>query len=148
MAGIRFSAVTGEVATGTSTKTILQILAAANHQVLVDEIAVSFQGTSATDAPILVEVLRQNSAGTMTSLTPKKVHDGDDESLQVSAQHSATAEPTAGDVLLAQLVHPQSGYTWQAPFARQIKVKGGSRLGVRVTAGVGVDCVCRMFGEE
>jgi hypothetical protein len=148
MAGVRFAAVTGEVATGTSAKTILQVVAASNQRVLVDEVAVSFKGMSATDAPILVEVLRQTTAGTMSSLTPRKLHDGDDESLQVTAQHSATSEPTAGDVLLAQLIHPQTGYTWQAPFGRQLHVKGGGRLGVRVTAGVSVNCVARVVAEE
>jgi hypothetical protein len=148
MAGVRFALATGEIATGTSAKTVLQLIAATNQRVLIDEVAVSFKGTSATDAPILVEVLRQSTAGTMSSLTPRKLHDGDDESLQTTAQHSATVEPTGGDVLLAQLVHPQTGYTWQAPFGRQLHVKGGGRLAVRVTAAVSVNCVARFVAEE
>ena len=148
MAGVRFAAVTSEVATGTVTKTIMQVTAASNQRVVIDEVGVSFKGVSATDAPILVELVRQTTAGTMTALAPKKLHEGDDETLQVVSSHTATAEPTSTDVILSQLVHPQSGYTWQASFGRQIQVKGGNRLGLRVTASVGVNCVARMVGEE
>ena len=148
MAGVRFQAVTSEVATGTAIKTILQIVAATNQRVLIDEIAISFKGTSPTDAPIWLRVLRQTTAGTMSALTPVKNNNGDDETLQTTAQHTATAEPTAGDVLMAQEIHPQTGYTWQAPFGRQIVVKGGGRLGIEVTAGVGVNCLARVMGEE
>lgn len=148
MAGVRFSLTSGEVNSGTATLTVLQLVAASNHRVLVDEIGVSFQGTSATNAPVLVEVLRQSTAGTMSSWTPKKLDASDDETLGVTGQVNATAEPTAGEVLMTHLVHPQSGFTWQAPFGRQIHVGGGTRLGLRITATVAVDCVARFVGEE
>lgn len=148
MAGVRFKATTDEVATGTSKVTVLQVVAASNHGILVDEISISFQGTSATAAPILVEIARQTTAGTMSALTPVKDPDDSDEALQVTAQHTATAEPTEGDVLMRELVHPQTGYTWQAAFDRKIKIGGGDRLGVAVTAGANVDCTARICGEE
>lgn len=148
MSGVRWKAVTGEIATGTSAKTLLQIVAATNHGVLVDEISISFKGTSNTATPIRVRVLRQGSAGTMSALTVVKDPADADETLQVTAQHTATAEPSAGDVLMTELVHPQTGYTWQAPFGRQIKVSGGTRLGVEVLAGADVNAVVRMCGEE
>ena len=148
MAGVRFTGTTGEVSTGTSAKTILQIVAAANQRVLVREWAVSFDGIAPTDAPIFVRVLRQTTAGTMSALTLRKIASGDDETLQTTAQHTATAEPTAGDVLMSQQVHPQTGYTWQAPFGGELIVPGGTRLGIEVTAGVSVNCVARMTCEE
>jgi len=148
MAGTRFKVVTGEIATGTSAKTLLQIVAAANHGVLIDEISISFKGTSNTATPIRVRVLRQTTAGTMTSLTPVKDPPDSGETLQVGAQHTATAEPTAGDVLMTELVHPQTGYTWQAPFGREIKIGGGGRLGIEVLAGADVNAVVRVVGEE
>jgi hypothetical protein len=84
----------------------------------------------------------------MSSLTPVKHDDAADETLQVTAQQAASAEPTAGDVLMTEEVHPQTGYTWQAPFGKAIPVGGGDRLGVRVTAGADVNCVVRLNGEE
>lgn len=148
MSGVRFKATTGEISTGTTARTLLQIVAASNHGVLIDEISISFKGTSNTATPVRVRVLRQTSAGTMSALTPVKDPPDADETLQVTAQHSATAEPTAGDVLMTELVHPQTGYTWQAPFGRSIKIVGGQRLGIEVLAGADVNAVVRVAGEE
>jgi hypothetical protein len=148
MAGVGFKGVTAEIATGTALKTLLQIVAAANHAVLIKELAISFKGTSNTAAPILVTVMRQTTAGTMSALTLVKDPDDSDETLQTTAQHTATAEPTAGDVLVRELVHPQTGFLWQAPFGQFIKIGGGDRIGIAVTAGADVNSVCRVVGEE
>lgn len=148
MAGVGFVAQTAQVATGTSAKTILQVIAATNQRVLVNEISISFEGIDTVGVPIQVRVLRQTTAGTMSSLTPVKNNSGDDETLQVTAQHTATVEPTASDVLLTELVHPQTGFIWQARFGDEIVVKGGTRLGIEVTAAAGVDCVARIRGQE
>lgn len=148
MAGVRFKAVTPEVATGTSVKTIAQLVAAANHAVLVEEVSVSFQGVTTTGEPIKVDVLRQTTGGNMDTLTPVKDPDDSDETLQVTARQAATGEPTAGDVLMSEFVHPQQGYTWTLGFGRQIKIGGGDRLGVRVTAAADVGCIVRFVGEE
>ena len=149
MAGVRLNAVTGEIATGTAAKTILQLVAAANHRVLVRGLRVSFKGVSATATPILVRVLRQITAGTMSALTPVKANSSDSETLQTTAQHTATAEPTAGDVLLVAEVHPQGGsLVWVAPFGGELVVPGGGRLGVEVTAGASVSCVAMIEAEE
>lgn len=143
MSGVGFRANTAQVATGTSAKTILQIVAASNHRVVVNKIVVSFEGVTVTDAPVQVRVLRQSTAGTMSSLT--LVKDGDTaETLEVTAQHTASAEPTAGDVLESQLVHPQSSRVFVGPYV----VPGGGRLGVEVTAAVGIDCIVSAYGEE
>lgn len=144
MSGVKFRANTGQVATGTAAKTIMQLVAASNHRIIVSKIVVSFEGVTATDAPIQVRVLRQTTAGTMSALTPVKDSDSDDETLQTTAQHTATAEPTAGDVLESQLVHPQSSRVFVGPYI----VKGGGRLGVEVTSGVNIDCIVSAYGEE
>ncbi|RLF30319.1 MAG: hypothetical protein DRN14_00250 [Thermoplasmata archaeon] len=148
MAGILAVAQTAEVATGTSKKTLLQLVAAANHRVKVKEISISFDGTSNTAAPILVEVLKQTDAGTMSSLTPVKIDEDGDETLQTTAQHTATAEPSSGNVNMREQVHPQGGYTWQAPFGGELVINGGDRLGIAVTAGADVNAVARMIFEE
>lgn len=148
MAGVGFAAVTAEIATGTAAKTLAQVVAASNHRLLIKEISVSFQGTSNTAAPILVRVLRQTTAGTTSALTPVKTNSADDETLQVTARHTATAEPTASDVLMTELVHPQTGYTWQAPFGGELVVPGGGRLGIEVTAAASVDAIARFIGVE
>jgi hypothetical protein len=148
MAGLLASAQTGEVTSGTVKKTILQVVAAANHRIKVKELSVSFKGTSGSDTPVLVQVLRQSDAGTMSALTPKKFNEADDETLQTTAQHTASAEPTGTDEVMGEEVHPQGGWTWQAPFGGEITVKGGDRIGIAVTAAASQTVKGRIVFEE
>lgn len=149
MAGVGISAQMPKTATGTSAKTLLQLVAATNQRVILNEISISFDGVTNSAVPILVELVRQTSAGTMSALTVRKVSNSDQETLQTTAQQNATAEPTdAGDIPWTELVHPQTGLTWQAPYGQEIKVQGGTRIGIRVTAAAGVNAVCRLKGEE
>ncbi len=148
MAGVYFSAVTGEVVTGTSQKTILQLVAATNVRVKVREWSFSFIGTSNTAQPIRCQLMTQTDAGTMSSLTLKKKISTDSETLQTTAQHTATSEPTTGTAFKAEEVHPQTGYTWQAPFGGEEVIVGGARLGFVVTAGATTSVQVRSDCEE
>lgn len=128
-------------------RTIIQLIADSDNPVLVDEIGVSFQGTSFTGTPVLVGIERQTNAGTGgTSRAP--VFDPDDinDSINVDGLEFPTFNPAAGDLLMEELVHPQRGYTWKAPFGRGIKVPGGGRLGVTATSAAVLDAVARMSG--
>jgi hypothetical protein len=49
---------------------------------------------------------------------------------------------------MGEEVHPQCGYTWQAPFGGELVIKGGDRLGISVTAGADVNAKARMIFEE
>lgn len=148
MAGVRFKANASGIATGTSAKTLLQVVAAANHAVLIEEFGISFNGVSNTAEPILVKLMRQTTAGTMSALTLVKDPDDSAETLQTTAQHTATAEPTSSDVLWQGYVHPQNGLIWQAPYGGKIKIGGGDRLGIVVTAAASVSASPYMYGEE
>jgi hypothetical protein len=151
MAGMHFKARTDPIATGTGTKTLLQVKAASNVRIKIQEWSISFQGTSNTAAPIQVELLRQTSAGTMgtSASTLKKDPDDMTETLQTTIQDTASSEPTAGDILDTQFVHPQLGYTWQAQFGKEIVVVGGERIAVRVVSpGASVNAVVSIKGEE
>jgi hypothetical protein len=123
---------------------VAQVVAASNHRVTNLLFTVSFEGTSSTDAPVYVRVLKQTTAGTSSALTLVKDCDADDETLQTTAIHSAIVEPTASDVKYAQFIHPQGGARDIGPFS----VPGGQRMGVEVTVAVGVDCIVSFRGEE
>lgn len=149
MAGTGFKAQVSNVATGTSAKTIVQIVAASNHGILIEEIRISFEGNTSTAVPPLVELVTQTDAGTMTSLTLVKDPPDSDETLQTTAQHTATVEPTTTDIREAQYVRADGGvWAWRWPLHRRLKVPGGTRLGVRVTAAATVDCSVTVVGEE
>lgn len=135
---------TAQISSGTGAKTLLQIVAASNHRIVVRSVSVSFEGINRSAAPVQVVVMRQADAGTMSSLTLVKDCDSDDETVQTTAQHTATAEPSSGDVLERVLVHPRGGRGDLGPFF----CKGGGRLGVVVTAGESVDCIASAVIEE
>lgn len=150
MSGVLASVQTAEITTGVTKKTVLQLVAASNHRDKVKEISVSFKGTSGSATPVLVQVLRQSDAGTGgDALTPKKFNEGDDETLQTTALKDIDGgEPTGTDEVMGEEVHPQGGWTWQAPFGGEIIVKGGTRLGIAVTAAESQTVKARMVFEE
>ena len=149
MAGLKGRAVTSEIALSAATaKTIIQIVAASNHRVKVTEIWVSFDGVTSTDAPANIRILRQSTAGTMSALSPVKHNDSDDETLQTTAQHTATVEPTAGDVLAHIHVHPQGGRLQPIHLADPLWIKGGGRIGVEITSPAAVNALATVAFEE
>jgi len=150
MAGLGFSASNAaQRQTDTSRQTFVQIVAAANHRVLIKQINIGFQGTSNTATPILVEFAVQTTAGTFTAaLTLVKLNANDDETLQTTAQDDATAEPTTTDVKFATNVHPQTMFIWQSPFGGELVVPGGTRFGVLTTAAADILGICTVWGEE
>lgn len=149
MAAQQFQAVTAEVACVAATaKTVLQVTAPTNIRVKLLGWSVSFDGTSATAEPVVVRLLRQTTAGTMSSLTPTKMDPGTDETLQSTAQHTATVEPTAGDTLHRVNIHPQTGYETLYPLGQEKIIQGGGRVGIEVTAPANVNVIATMLCEE
>jgi hypothetical protein len=141
--------------TNTAIKTILQINTPTNQRIKVNEWDIAFNGTSNTAAPILVELVRQTSAGTGgNALTLIKLNNSDQETLQTSGQYGPTTtiwttEPTDSSIIpFCEFVHPQQGYAWRARFGNDLQVQGGTRLGLRVTAAASVNVTARLAAEE
>lgn len=150
MAGLYFTAVTDPITLSSATaKTILRVKAPAAQRVKVSGASVSFAGTSGTAAPVKIRLLRQTTDGTFTSLTPKAtclLASG--ESISSTAGHTATAEPTAGDVIREFHVHPQTGYFPLMLPGQEIIIGPGGRLGIECTAPAGVDVIGELICEE
>jgi hypothetical protein len=125
----------------------MQLVAPANVILAVNGAWVSFDGISNVAEPVLVEILRQTTAGTMTARNPLKTKDTS-TALQATGQVNATAEPTAGDVLKTFHLHPQAGAIIPLDFDKEIEVPGGGRLGMRITAPANVNCLGGFEGEE
>lgn len=151
MAKLGIIAQPAAITTGTSVKTLVQLVAPTNQKVVVKEISISFNGVSNTATPILVEVVRQTSAGTITNTTTLRKSDPDNqETIQSTCKDTATAEPTdSGDVPLQEYVHPQTGFLWADDSnPPKIMINGGGRLGIRVTAAASVSASVRIMAEE
>jgi hypothetical protein len=148
MAGLVCSATTAEIALAAATaKTVLQVTAPTNQRLLLKRWGVFFDGTSSTAEPVQVRLLRQTTAGTMSTTTPVLLSAGS-ETVQATAQNTATVEPTAGNVLDVAEVHPQSGFEVIIPFDQIIEIPGGTRIGIEVTAPAVVNCRAKLVWVE
>lgn len=148
MADLVCIASTAEVALSAATaRTVVQVTAPANQRLKILGWGVFFDGVSGTGEPVQVRLLRQTSAGTMTSLTPRKLN-SHGETVQSTAQHSATVEPSAGDDLDIVEVHPQSGYEKMFPADFCPRVPGGGRAGIECTAPANVNVRAKIIFEE
>ena len=126
-----------ESLTAATPKTLLQLVAPATRKLALKEIHVGFNSTTTTDAPVLVELLRQTSAGTMTAATPAP-DDSSDPAALASAARTATAEPTAGTVLRTWRISPVGGgLLIQFPLGDEPVVNVSERIGLRCTSAAG-----------
>lgn len=138
----------GEIAlTAATAKTVLQLVAASNHRIKILSFGVFFDGVNVVGEPVQVRILRQSDAGTMSSATPRKIGVYS-ETLQTTAQKTATAEPSAGDVIDVFEVHPQNGYEKYWPLGQEIIVAGGGRIGIECTAPEAVNVRAKFTAEE
>lgn len=129
-------------------KTVLQIATPATTRAKIKQLDISFDGVAGSAVPVLIELLMQTTAGTMTAVTPVAVDRAAPASL-VTAARNATAEPTAGAVLWAQTVTPAGStliFPW--PLGDEFKLNVSQFLGVRMTAPAAVNACVTLKHEE
>jgi len=120
--------------TASTTVTMLQITAAANHRVKIEKLTITGNSVDATDVPALWQLILQTSAGTSAAATLRKLDEDASETLETTARDLVTAEPTDGGVVLwSKLIGPlpANSYDLVFPPMRELYVSGGSRLGLR-----------------
>ena len=93
------------------TSSIMEILGDADVVARLAEFSISFNGTSSTQAPILVKLRQITATGTGTACTEVAVQRTGKTAPQCQAKHTLTVEPTmVATVALGQwYVHPQGG---------------------------------------
>lgn len=132
--------VSAEALAAVATETLVQIITTTNQRIRVRGWGVSFNGVDATKTPILVEVLRQTTAGTSVALTIVKADPASTTPVTTALQ-DFTVEPTAGDILWSQYFTPVGGGIDLTLYPDDEIVLGAStRLGLRVTTATGVTC--------
>lgn len=136
------------LASGTA-ETVVQLRGAATTKAKIIAFGISFDGVAATDAPVVVRMIRQTTDGTATGATEVK-WDPDDPAAACTAFHSFTAEPTAGEVLMTWNVHPQTGIDQQFPLGREPRLSAAttSRIAIEANAPAGVNVVAYLVWEE
>lgn len=136
--------------TGSGPLTLLQLIAPSNQRIILRRCEISMNGITVADPPVYFDVVVETTAGTMTSATAAivKKNATDSESIQMTAQHTATVTPTATDIKWADYFHEQTGGV--IPL-RDIPIPGGTRLGIRYTSGTltgTVKCAISVECEE
>lgn len=137
MAGNRFTANSGSVATSTTPKSVIQVKAAANVAVLVHKLTlVGNAAFGGTDSPADVRLTRVASGGAFGTWTGSITLAKDDparaETLQATASYNATGEPTSTATGKAVKVNPETGYS--RVFDPPLIIPGGASLQVEITA--------------
>lgn len=131
MADIYTASVDGVALAAATAKTIIQLVTPATARMELLELDISLDGVTAAAVPGLVELITQTTAGTMSALTPTQDDTAAPASL-VTAQHTATAEPTTGTLLMRKWrVSPYGGlgvFRFDG-----LKLNVSSRLGLRCT---------------
>jgi len=135
MAGLRII-VPFTATTGTVTQTLVQIVAPTNQRLSILRIFIGGVSGNAADLPVLMEVLPQTSAGTSSAVTPVKVNDSDDETVQTTARQGfSSTEPTDAGGAIVKHTFPVPttgpGRDFVFPPGRELFVKGGTRMGIR-----------------
>lgn len=111
-------------------KTVLRIKAATAHPVLILGWGFYAKGIVSTDVPGLVRGLFQTTDGTFTAVTPRSLNSGNTTTINATAGHTATAEPTPGIIIVPSYYHPQTG---REPRTPQIWVQPGERFAIDAT---------------
>lgn len=138
---------TGQVSTGTTLKTLLQVATPSTTRITVYAWGISFEGTSSTGTPVQTVLTDVNVAATgLSAITPDEWESTDLQASLCVGGTSATGSNATGEgtitearLLDAQLIHPQSGYSiWYPERARPI-VAASRFLRIRTTAAATVD---------
>lgn len=153
MADLLLSIPTGEISLSASTaKTAITALAPANQRLKIVGFEIFGKGIVVTDTPIKIEFNRLDTttAGTGTAISPPAPTDEDyAETPQGTYKVNYSAEPTVyGANLRTMECHPQTGIIFMFPKGTEIKIKGGGKLGMRLTASQNQTVAVNLLVEE
>jgi hypothetical protein len=136
--------------------TVLNVIAPAGHGLALTEVAVSFDGVTATAVPITVELCQstQGAAGTPAASppTPVQVRGRSTGGSAPTSGHNYTGEPTTLTVIRQWFITPVGGLmVYPLPLGREIECdsSGGTvkALALRITPGAIVNCLAYMEVE-
>lgn len=152
MARLEFRAHTGTakvaLAAGVA-KTVLQMAAPANQRVAIKGLSVSFDGSSGSAVPVLVELCRQSGATTGSVAATISKKDPAHPTVQSTAVKNINAgAETTDEVVDPYLIHPQAGVDYAWNLEDETIIAGAGKCGVRITAPADVNCVAKLFCEE
>lgn len=133
--------------TGTTVQTLVQVTSPSGGFCYVVGWGISFEGVTAANEPVLVDLLRQTTAGTASSFTPVELNEGA-RAASSTAQNTFTAEPTAGDILHPEYVDPEGAFSVIYEERLRPVFSNGGRVGLRGLANDTVNATAWLTFEE
>jgi hypothetical protein len=136
MADLNLQCNVGECSVTSTTKTFFTVKAPANQRMRIKGLEVMGKGTSNTDTPVKVEIgkVTADAVGGTSAVTTSP-HDPDyAETPQATYKTGYGSEPTYGNIYRTWEVHPQTGLIVYFPMHDEIKISGGTELGIRMTS--------------
>src|SRR5437870_1812976 len=135
-----FTVNSGKVACASAAlKVAAQIASTTTKTCKIVGMDVSFDGTTATNTPILVEMVRETGASSTGGSAPTPVLAGGDASVTsaMTARINDTTDGSGPSVICGWLVPPTSGFSYQWPLGREITLKISDFVACRVTTVAG-----------
>jgi hypothetical protein len=134
MSGVKLSATTGSFLTTTNDQTLLQVIAAANHGVLIYRIQIDVNPNGISSPAVAqYHIEQQSDAGSTTGAVTAYKTGPDPETVQTTTTYKATSEPTLAGIISAKRLATFGGTsitTILFNFPRGLKLDGGERIGV------------------
>lgn len=136
--------------TAATAKTCIAIVGAAGDAVTLIEIAISFDGVTASAIPATVELCDFTAAGAGTKTTGTAVQTrGQRVTATTAFFHTYTVEPTVLAALYKWYISPNGGLLHlQFPLGREPDLVVAKGLAIRITAPAAVNTTCTMVWEE
>jgi hypothetical protein len=120
-------------ATWSTAITILQARAHATRPLVV--VRAWLESTATVTAPGQIQLIRQTTAGTMTTLSPGPLPMRPNvPTAGFTAGHTATAEPTAGDIIVPEFFNVVNGWLWLPTPDEQVVIPAAGFLGMKFSA--------------
>ncbi len=137
MSGVKLQVEDEQTLATVTTKTLLQLVAATNHPIVVIGWGISFNSIAAADPAVAVRPQIQTSAGTSADYSASirrrdRLQAG---TLDVTARNAFTVEPSKTDDYPTVFVPAQSGYEVWWPEEGWIVLAAGERLGLEMISG-------------
>jgi hypothetical protein len=137
MSGTKLIVEDQQTLAASTTKTLLQLVTATNHPIVIVGYGISFNSVAAADPAVAVRPQIQTTAGTSSDYSASirrrdRLQAG---TLDVTVRNAFTVEPSKTDDYPTVFIPAQSGYEVWWPEEGWITLAAGERLGLEMISG-------------
>lgn len=138
----------GDYSSVSAAKTLIQWVTGSTRRSKCLEFGVSFASVTSTDAPVLIDLIIETSAGTSSSATITAIDTGDPAAISTALNNFSSTEPTGTTATGSGpwRVTPIGGtFVYQFPQGMEPTVAISTRFALRVTPGAPLSTAIRGY---